>query len=458
MRDYFIRRFLLIPPTLLGITFIVFLITRLVPGGPMDRALQEAQKASEGGGSSGGQMMGGLDEEQIEELEEEYGYDKTIFVAYLQWLGVLPRERLLSKAEFRALGQDKIGGNLVTDPENEVLLVLKGSGRQVMVSRVDLGNSTKVKADYVENDRIVGANQEFLSDGWKLRIETVSDRQERWSRRNGEPVGKAPQNYKDRIVAYKTDFSGLLQGNLGNSTKYSEPVWLLIRERIPIALYFGILTIIITYGISLPLGILKAIKHRTAVDHISSVLIFIGYAIPGFALGALMLIHLGARGGWFPLFGLTSPEFSEMGFLEKITDLAHHTVLPLTCYIVGGFAWLTMMMKNNLMENLATDYVRTAVAKGASFRTAVFTHAFRNSIIPIASTLGQLITILVGGSILVESVFDIQGFGLLQYQALQDRDQTVIMGTLTIAAALLLIGNILSDMIVALIDPRVKFN
>ena len=144
----------------------------------------------------------------------------------------------------------------------------------------------------------------------------------------------------------------------------------------------------------------------------------IGYAIPGFALGAVMLIYLGARGGWFPLFGLTSADFSQMNFFEQIMDLAHHTVLPLTCYVIGGFAWLTMMMKNNLMENLATNYVRTAVAKGVSFRSAVFKHAFRNSIIPIASTMGQLITMIVGGSILIESVFDIQGFGLLQYQAL----------------------------------------
>ena len=117
-----------------------------------------------------------------------------------------------------------------------------------------------------------------------------------------------------------------------------------------------------------------------------------------------------------------------------------------------------MMMKNNLMDNLAADYVRTAVAKGASFRRAVFKHAFRNSIIPIASTFGQLITLLVGGSILIETVFDIQGFGLLQYQALIGRDQTVIMGTLTIAAFLLVMGNILSDVIVAMIDPRVKFH
>jgi len=133
-------------------------------------------------------------------------------------------------------------------------------------------------------------------------------------------------------------------------------------------------------------------------------------------------------------------------------------VLPLICYVIGGFAWLTMMMKNNLMDNLAADYVRTAVAKGVSFRRAVFRHAFRNSFIPIASTLGHLITIFMGGSLLIESVFDIQGFGLLQYQALLGRDQTLIMGTLTITAFLMILGNILSDVIVAFVDPRIKYH
>ena len=454
MREYFIRRFLLIPPTLLGVTLIVFAITRLVPGGPIEHFLEEAQKASEGASSSGGQMAGGMNEEQIEKLEEEYGYDKPIFNSYLQWLGVLPRERFISKADFRAVGGDKIGtGDLIKDPDNEVLLVLKNDGRQVKVTREE---KKMISAFLVSSDMTLSESNDL--GGWQFRIETKKDRQERWAERNKEPVDKAPQNYDDRVVGYKKAYAGILQGRLGISTEFGDPVWSLIKDRIPIALYFGILTALITYGISLPLGILKAIKHRSAVDNLTSVLIFIGYAIPGFALGAVMLIYLGARGGWFPLFGLTSTDFSQMNFFEQMIDLAHHTVLPLTCYVIGGFAWLTMMMKNNLMENLATDYVRTAVAKGVSFRSAVFKHAFRNSIIPIASTMGQLITMIVGGSILIESVFDIQGFGLLQYQALLGRDQTVIMGTLTIAAALLLIGNVLSDIIVAIIDPRVKFN
>ena len=454
MREYFIRRFLLIPPTLLGVTLIVFAITRLVPGGPIEHFLEEAQKASEGASSSGGQIAGGMNEEQIEKLEEEYGYDKPIFTSYLQWLGVLPRERFISKADFRPVGGDKIGtGDLIKDTDNEVLLVLKNDGRQVKVTR---RKKIVISAVLVSSDMTLSESADL--SGWQFRIETKKDRQERWADRNKEPVDKAPQNYDDRVVGYKKAYAGILQGRLGVSTEFGDPVWSLIKDRIPIALYFGILTALITYGISLPLGILKAIKHRSAVDNLTSVLIFIGYAIPGFALGAVMLIYLGARGGWFPLFGLTSADFSQMNFFEQIMDLAHHTVLPLTCYVIGGFAWLTMMMKNNLMENLATDYVRTAVAKGVSFRSAVFKHAFRNSIIPIASTMGQLITMIVGGSILIESVFDIQGFGLLQYQALLGRDQTVIMGTLTIAAALLLIGNVLSDIIVAIIDPRVKFN
>ncbi|MFL2478475.1 MAG: ABC transporter permease [Verrucomicrobiales bacterium] len=454
MREYFIRRFLLIPPTLLGVTLIVFAITRLVPGGPIEHFLEEAQKASEGASSSGGQIAGGMNEEQIEKLEEEYGYDKPIFTSYLQWLGVLPRERFISKADFRPVGGDKIGtGDLIKDTDNEVLLVLKNDGRQVKVTR---RKKIVISAVLVSSDMTLSESADL--SGWQFRIETKKDRQERWAERNKEPVDKAPQNYDDRVVGYKKAYAGILQGRLGVSTEFGDPVWSLIKDRIPIALYFGILTALITYGISLPLGILKAIKHRSAVDNLTSVLIFIGYAIPGFALGAVMLIYLGARGGWFPLFGLTSADFSQMNFFEQMIDLAHHTVLPLTCYVIGGFAWLTMMMKNNLMENLATDYVRTAVAKGVSFRSAVFKHAFRNSIIPIASTMGQLITMIVGGSILIESVFDIQGFGLLQYQALLGRDQTVIMGTLTIAAALLLIGNVLSDIIVAIIDPRVKFN
>ncbi|MFU8894166.1 MAG: ABC transporter permease subunit [Luteolibacter sp.] len=444
MKSYFLRRLLLIPPTLLGITLLVFTITRFVPGGPMDQALQRASGATESGSAAARDGQGGLSEEQLEEIEEQYGLDKFVLHAYAQWLGILPREVRVSKGEWGARGDQMIGGT--TDPETTAIIVLRGDGRLVHVRRKDGRLDSAVFAE-------TGAS--IADAGWRARLETEADRQARFLRRSGPNA--SPPNYRERAIVYQTRFAGLFQGDFGRSTAYNDPVIDMILERMPIALYFGILTAIISYGVCLPLGILKALKHRTFIDSASSVLIFLGYSIPGFALGAILLVHLGARMGWFPLFGLTSPDFDLLDTPGKIKDLAHHTVLPLLCYVIGSFAYLTMMVKNNLLDNLAADYVRTAVAKGVSFRRAVFGHALRNSMIPVATTLGGLVTVFIGGSMLVETVFDIQGFGLLQYQSVIARDVPVIMGTLTIAALLMLIGNILSDLIVAMIDPRIKF-
>ncbi|MCX6868317.1 MAG: ABC transporter permease subunit [Verrucomicrobia bacterium] len=447
MQSYFLRRLLLIPPTLLGITLLVFTITRFVPGGPMDRMLQEASRGADQGGkraASSSQGQGGLSEEQLEELEEQFGLNQNVWIAYGQWLGIAPREVQISKSEFSGRGEEMIGGD--SDPATTTDVVLRGDGRAVQVIR---STENTLSAKFAESGQTVE------SAGWKVRYETKHERQQRFSRRN--PGNPSVPDYPPRAVIYQTRLSGLLQGDLGRSTMYNDPVHEMILARMPIALYFGLLTAIITYAVCLPLGVVKALKHRTFIDSASSVLIFLGYSIPGFALGAIMLVHFGARMNLFPLFGLTSPDFDQLGTFGQIKDLAHHTVLPLLCYMVGSFAMLTMMTKNNLMENLAADYVRTAVAKGATFRQAVFGHAFRNSMIPIATSLGDLVSIFIGGSMLIETVFDIQGFGLLQYQSVIARDVPVIMGTLTIAAFLMLIGHIISDFIVAMVDPRIKF-
>jgi microcin C transport system permease protein len=447
VKSYFLRRLLLIPPTLVGITLLVFVITRFVPGGPMERMLQEASRGADQGGkrsTAASQGQGGLSEEQLEELEEQFGLNKNVFVAYCQWLGIAPREVRISKGEFGKRGDDVIGKGL--DAANCTEVVLRGDGRTLLVKRA---------GESVESAVLAATGKPASSENWHVRYETQAERQARFVRRN--PGRDNVPDYAPRAVVYQTRMSGLLQGDMGRSTVYNDPVHEMIFARMPIALYFGLLTALCTYAVCLPLGVVKALKHRTFIDTASSVLIFFGYSIPGFALGAILLVHLGARLNWFPLFGLTSPDFGQLDSFGKIKDLAHHTVLPLMCYMVGSFAMLTMMTKNNLMDNLAADYVRTAVAKGASFRQAVFGHAFRNSMIPIATSLGNLVTIFIGGSMLIETVFDIQGFGLLQYQSVIARDVPVIMGTLTIAAFLMLIGHVLSDFIVAMVDPRIKF-
>jgi microcin C transport system permease protein len=263
---------------------------------------------------------------------------------------------------------------------------------------------------------------------------------------------------KARIVAYRPDFEGLVQGTFRDSQRYNEPVIKMMAARIPVSLFYGLISAIITYVICIPLGILKAIKHRTILDNTTSLLIFAGYAVPAFVLGSVLAVFLAARFGWFPTGGFVSENFEELSLGGKVWDLIYHGTLPMICYLIGNFAFLTMLMKNSLLDNLAADYVRTAIAKGAGFKTAVFRHALRNSLIPIMTTLGGLVSVFVAGSILIERIFDINGFGMLSYQAILDRDLFLIMGILTVNVFLIMLGNILSDYFVALMDPRIRFD
>ncbi len=430
MRDYFIRRLLLIPVTLFGLTLAVFLITRFAPGGPLEAALKagaigqngEAAKSTREGSS------GGIDDEAKEALATYYGYDQSAFRAYFVWLGLAPRELNKIQEDF---------------PESETKVELAMPG-----------TATRIRANRDGTTSILEGPDDAL-DGWSFRVESDDDVAKRWRRINKGL--DEPESFAPRAVLYQSRFSGLVQGNLGKSTRYNESVWGMMVSRFPISIYYGLVTMILTYAICIPLGILKAIRHRTTLDTISSILVFVGYAIPGYVLGALLVVYFGSRLGWFPIMGFVSAEFPTLSTWGKVKDLVHHSVLPLVCYMIGSFAFLTMLMKNNLMDNLAADYVRTAAAKGLPWRTAVFRHAFRNSIIPIATTFGQNITLLVAGSLLIEKIFDIDGFGLLSYSAVLERDYTVVLGTLTFAALLMLIGNIISDILVAIVDPRVSF-
>jgi microcin C transport system permease protein len=159
----------------------------------------------------------------------------------------------------------------------------------------------------------------------------------------------------------------------------------------------------------------------------------------------------------FPLGGFSSPDIATMPFMAQVGDVLWHSVLPLLAYLIGAFAVETMLMKNSLMENMSADYVRTALAKGLSWRRAVFVHALRNSLIPMATSIGGLLGIFLTGSVLIERVFNIQGVGLLFFDAIQARDFPIVMGFLVISSIILMLGNLISDLAVAAVDPRVRF-
>ncbi len=417
MRDYFIRRFLLIIPTLIGATLVVFFITRITPGGPLEAALRQAVEMQ---GERGMKDAGGsLSEEQKEEMAAYYGFDRDFFPAYLAWLGALPKE---ADKQFVKFAKD--------EQEHPVTL-------QELLPREQWqpNNAYRVIEAKVTRDGKLSADDADALKSWRTQAE--------------------PE--KERVQVFRPRFDGLLQGNLGVSTRYNESVWGMIRERMPVSIFYGLVTFIITYLVCIPLGVLKAIKHRTVLDNVSSILIFVGYAIPGFVLGSVLVVYLAARLGWFPTGGFVSEDFDSLTLGGKVWDLLHHAALPLVCYMIGGFAFMTLLVKNNLMDNLAADYVRTAIAKGAGFKRAVLNHALRNSLIPLATTLGHIVSIFVAGSLLIELIFEINGFGLLSYYSLLDRDYPLVMGILVVQVVLLMVGNILSDFFVALTDPRIRF-
>ena len=177
----------------------------------------------------------------------------------------------------------------------------------------------------------------------------------------------------------------------------------------------------------------------------------------GFVVGIVLIVLFSSNLDWFPLGGFTSDEFEDYTFWGKALDIAYHSILPLIAYMAGSFAVMTFLMKNSLMDNLSADYVRTAIAKGVEFKSAVFKHAMQNSLIPIATSFGNNISVILAGSFLIEKVFNIDGFGLLGYDSVLERDYPVVMGILVLSSLLQLIGNILSDICVALVDPRVQF-
>ena len=283
----------------------------------------------------------------------------------------------------------------------------------------------------------------------------------------GEEQKKALEKYFgfDRPV-HERYWKWLVRDRLGmdaRSYKYSnKTVWQVIRERFPISLIFGLSSFFLTYLICIPLGIAKALRHGRPFDLISGLIVFSGYAMPAFAFGMLLRSFLTGTNDfsvdWFPVSGFTSDEFATLSAWEKFKDVTWHMCLPMLCYMLGHFAVLTLLMKNSLLEQISQDYVRTVLAKGGTVRRAIWGHALRNALIPIATGFGGVFLVLFGGAPLIEKVFEIPGMGLLSLEAVMGRDYMVFMGILSLTSVLGLVGRVFSDFCYILIDPRINFD
>jgi peptide/nickel transport system permease protein len=329
MRDYLIKRLILLVPTLLGITLITFFVIQLAPGSPVERKLQleEGIKAES------------ITKDIIEQTKKLYGLDKPIYTRYWIWL------------------------------------------RQI----------------------------------------------------------------------------GTL--NFGRSYKDHRPVIDKIAERLPVTLSLNIISILLVYSIAIPLGVISAIRQGRLSDRIITFCLFALYSIPNFWLAMVLIYFLGGGDFWdvFPVYGIISPGAEFYPFYKIALNFLWHITLPVICLAYADFAYLSRYQKGSLLEVLREDFVRTARAKGLSESRVILKHALRNSLIPIVTIVASILPAMIGGSVIIESIFSIPGIGQLGFESILSRDYPVIMAIATITAFLTLIGILISDLAYVLVDPRISF-
>lgn len=347
MGSYILRRLLLIPLTLLGIMTINFFVIQTAPGGPIEQTLLMLEEATRGtvseSGASGTTLYRGkqgLEEDHVEQIRRQFGFDRPLHERYLMML-----------------------------------------------------------ADYARFD-------------------------------------------------------------LGESFYQSRPVTEMVIDALPVSVSLGVLSTLIIYIISIPLGILKAIRSGSRFDSVSSWIVIVGYAVPSFMFAILFIIFL--AGGrfldWFPMRGLASDDIHILSWAGQVLDWLWHMTLPVTAMVMGGFASLTLLTRNSFLEEISKQYVITARAKGLTERRVLYGHMFRNAmLVVIAGFPATLIAMLLTGSILIESIFSLNGLGLLGFEAVTRRDYPVVFGSLYIFGLIGLVMNLASDITLHLVDPRITF-
>ena len=248
--------------------------------------------------------------------------------------------------------------------------------------------------------------------------------------------------------------------NLGNSFMQNKPVWELIKEKLPVSISLGLWTFLISYLISVPLGIVKAVREGSSFDVVTTLAVLVGYAIPGFVLGVFLIVLFAGGTFWdlFPLRGLTSENWATLSWPARVADYFWHLAMPLTCLVIGSFATMTFLTKNTFIEEMRKQYVLVARAKGLSQQRVLWKHIFRNALIPIvtgfpAAFIGAFFT----GALLIETLFSLDGLGLLSYESILRRDYPVVLGSLYLFTLMGLVVKLFSDVLYTLVDPRVQF-
>ncbi len=262
----------------------------------------------------------------------------------------------------------------------------------------------------------------------------------------------------ERFVTMMVNY---LSFDFGESYHHHQSVMDLMADKLPVSISLGMWTFFITYLTCIPLGIAKAVRDGSRFDIISSTIVLVGYAIPGFVLAIILLVLFGGGSFFdvFPLKGLTSDNWEQLSWFNKITDYLWHMVLPIISSVIGSFAVMTMLTKNSFLEEIRKNYVITAKAKGLNDNQVLYKHIFRNALIPLITGFpASFLAAFFAGSLLIETIFSLDGLGLLSYESIIRRDYPVVLGSLYLFTLLGLVTKLITDLSYVWIDPRVKFD
>jgi len=247
------------------------------------------------------------------------------------------------------------------------------------------------------------------------------------------------------------------KGDLGSSIVRKVPVTRLIGERIGPTLLLSVSSLLITYALSIPLGLYASVRSGKTDERVSSTMLFALYSLPAFVAALLMQIEFAVRHNWLPLYGMVSDNHDQLSLAGRIWDIAKHAILPVTCSTYVSLAYYSRFIRATMQETLRQDYIRTARAKGVSRGRIIVVHAFRNTLIPLVTLIGLTLPALLSGSVILEQIFSWPGMGRLFFESISERDYPTIMGLTLIFSTLTLAGQLLADILYAVVDPRISY-
>ncbi|MBL4847470.1 MAG: ABC transporter permease [Planctomycetes bacterium] len=481
MRDYILRRLLLVPVTLFGISVITFMIIRLAPGDPAE------MKVSPGVGGEQ-QADKNVSKEIYERTLEQFDLDKPRHMQYLRWVGKLcgidvqvEGAKNVYKAEVLALLVEKYKGisapqiekrkgEIEVSVAKEAKLAIRA--RDARLQR-DLNEGTSPDPEFVKQEaakfeaRYGPAGQEARAEkqlnAW-IKAQ-AADQRFKYGDEINTIRARFRTEYGDDFESYfswkglalnRTQDGGWYPLDFGRSFKDDREVLVILKEKIPRSLELSLFSIFLAYVIAIPIGIHSSVSQGKLSDQVITTTLFVLYSLPSFWV-AIMLLLLVSAGGvflrWFPVGGLGPDVTDPISLFEHL----FHLVLPVFCLTYASFAYISRQMRAGMLEVIRQDFIRTARAKGLPEHVVILKHALRNGMIPLITIVAVILPALIGGSVIIETIFNIDGVGQLSFTAILTRDYPIIMAIFTLSALLTLFGILLSDVLYVIVDPQISF-